>query len=324
MHALIRQRSLRRALACALLLILLPVMSLGDVGVVNCKSLNLRSQASKKSKALQTLDLGTALNIVGSEGGWYKVVYGEFTGYVMKEYVNVAASSSSSGGAAKASVSNDSLASIGKQKACKPGDTGSNVKKLQRCLSVLGYYKGEIDGIYGDGTSKAVKKLQKAKKLHQDGVAGKNTIAAMFGEKVTETQTTLTTERLNWFKGGQNVIPKGAVFTVKDCKTGKTFQCRRWSGSNHMDSEPLTASDAAIMREIYHGYSWHRRAVLVKYNGHVYAASMNGMPHGTQTITNNGFEGHFCIHFYRSKTHGTKKVDSNHQSCVSTAMKYTW
>ena len=93
MHALIRQRSLRRALACALLLILLPVMSLGDVGVVNCKSLNLRSQASKKSKALQTLDLGTALNIVGSEGGWYKVVYGEFTGYVMKEYVNVAASS---------------------------------------------------------------------------------------------------------------------------------------------------------------------------------------------------------------------------------------
>ena len=289
MHALIRQRSLRRALACALLLILLPVMSLGDVGVVNCKSLNLRSQASKKSKALQTLDLGTALNIVGSEGGWYKVVYGEFTGYVMKEYVNVAASSSSSGGAAKASVSNDSLASIGKPKACKPGDTGSNVKKL-----------------------------------HQDGVAGKNTIAAMFGEKVTETQTTLTTERLNWFKGGQNVIPKGAVFTVKDCKTGKTFQCRRWSGSNHMDSEPLTASDAAIMREIYHGYSWHRRAVLVKYNGHVYAASMNGMPHGTQTITNNGFEGHFCIHFYRSKTHGTKKVDSNHQNCVSTAMKYTW
>ena len=69
---------------------------------------------------------------------------------------------------------------------------------------------------------------------------------------------------------------------------------------------------------------WHRRAVLVKYNGHVYAASMNGMPHGTQTITNNGFEGHFCIHFYRSKTHGTKKVDSNHQNCVSTAMKYTW
>ena len=146
----------------------------------------------------------------------------------------------------------------------------------------------------------------------------------MFGEQVTEVKVSLTTERLNWFKGGSDVIPKGAVFTVKDCKTGKTFQCKRWSGANHMDSEPLTASDAAIMKSVYGGYSWKRRAILVKYNGHVYAASMNGMPHGTQTITNNGLDGHFCIHFYKSKTHGTKKVDSNHQSCVSTAMKYTW
>ena len=324
MHARNLRRCLRQAFFCALLLVLLPALALGDTGVVNCKSLNLRSQASKKSKALQTLDLGTALNIIGSEGGWYKVTYGQYTGYVMKEYVNVSASSSGHSAAKTASASTETLASIGKPKACKPGDTGSNVKKLQRCLSVLGYYKGEIDGIYGDSTTKAVKKLQKAKKISQDGVVGKNTIAVMFGEPVTETSVTLTTERLNWFKGGQNVIPKGAVFTVKDCKTGKTFQCRRWSGANHMDSEPLTASDAAIMRAIYGGYSWHRRAVLVKYNGHVYAASMNGMPHGTQTITDNGFEGHFCIHFYKSKTHGTKKVDKNHQSCVATAMKYTW
>ena len=79
------------------------------------------------------------------------------------------------------------------------------------------------------------------------------------------------------------------------------------------------------MKSIYGGsWSWNRRPILVKYNGHVYAASMNGMPHGTTTITNNNFPGHFCIHFYGSKTHGTKRVDATHQNCVALAMHYSW
>jgi len=62
----------------------------------------------------------------------------------------------------------------------------------------------------------------------------------------------------------------------------------------------------------------------VKYNGHVYAASMNGMPHGTTTISNNNFAGHFCIHFYGSKTHESNKVDPDHKAAEAAAMKYTW
>ena len=60
------------------------------------------------------------------------------------------------------------------------------------------------------------------------------------------------------------------------------------------------------------------------YNGHVYAASMNGMPHGTYAITNNNFDGHFCIHFYNSRTHETNNVDTAHQNCVARAMNATW
>ena len=48
------------------------------------------------------------------------------------------------------------------------------------------------------------------------------------------------------------------------------------------------------------------------------------LPHGEQTITTNNFDGQFCLHFYGSKTHGTDKVDSDHQSCVAQAMKATW
>ena len=34
--------------------------------------------------------------------------------------------------------------------------------------------------------------------------------------------------------------------------------------------------------------------------------SMYGVPHGKQTILDNNFPGQFCLHFYNSKTSGTK------------------
>ena len=337
-------RMLRRSLCLLILFIMLfPVLALATtVGTVTCSTLNLRSQASKDSKALQTLSKGDEVTILDTTGDWYKVTYGKYTGYVMKKYIKQGASSSKSSSSTKNTNTNTDattvlaqLKKIGKPTACDYGDHGSNVKKLQKCLAACGYYSGNIDGDYGPGTKSAVKKLQKAKGLKQTGTADSKTIAAMFGEKASasgstaantkeKSTTKYTTERLNWFKNGQDRIPKGATFTVKDCKTGKTFTCKRWSGANHLDAEPETKSDTAVMKSIYGSWSWNRRPILVKYNGHVYAASMNGMPHGTTTISNNNFNGHFCIHFYGSKTHGTKKVDATYQNCVATAMNYSW
>ena len=203
------------------------------------------------------------------------------------------------------------------------GSSGKNVQALQQALKIKGYYKAAINGKYDDNTVEAVKAFQKAKKMYVDGVAGNNTIKALFGKNAAN-YTTSSTEKLDWFNGGRTRIPNGATFTVKDVVTGKTFTCRRLFGANHMDSEPLTKADAATLKSVYGGhYSWNRRAILVKYNGHVYAASMNGMPHGTSTLDNN-WPGHFCIHFYGSKTHCTKKVDSAHQAAISKAMHASW
>ena len=49
------------------------------------------------------------------------------------------------------------------------GDENSDVKKLQQALNILGYYDGKIDGIYGDGTTKAVTQYQKDEGLEADG-----------------------------------------------------------------------------------------------------------------------------------------------------------
>lgn len=46
-----------------------------------------------------------------------------------------------------------------------PGETSEDVKKLQQALAVYGYYRGNIDGIYGPLTSEAIKNYQIDNKL---------------------------------------------------------------------------------------------------------------------------------------------------------------
>ena len=207
----------------------------------------------------------------------------------------------------------------------RKGATGTAVKTLQTNLKKLGFYTAYVDGSFGSTTESAVKAFQKKYGLTADGVAGSATLKKIESAVASASSGKITTERLDWFNGGKNVIPNGAVFQIKDVSTGLIFSVRRQSGGNHMDAEPLTAEDTAILKKINGGtFSWRRRAVLVKYNGHVYAASIYSEPHGTNTILDNNFDGQFCLHFYGSKTHGTDRVDADHQKCVEQAMKATW
>ena len=207
----------------------------------------------------------------------------------------------------------------------RKGATGTAVKTLQTNLKKLGFYTAYVDGSFGATTESAVKAFQRKYGLTADGVAGSATLKKIESAVASASSGKITTERLDWFNGGKNVIPNGAVFQIKDVSTGLIFSARRQSGGNHMDAEPLTAEDTAILKKINGGtFSWRRRAVLVKYNGHVYAASIYSEPHGTNTILDNNFDGQFCLHFYGSKTHGTDRVDADHQKCVEQAMKATW
>jgi len=388
-----------------------PLAMASQRGTVATEALILRQKSDSESKALQTLREGDALEILSATGDWYKVSYGRFTGYVMKKYIKVTESVKSAqekaiaelGDAPAPSRKGDSGSDVKKlqralkivgvydgaidgsfgdtteeavkafqkdskltqdgvagsatikslfgQEAAEPaddkkgmegissisdigdtpatsekGDSGTKVKKLQQALKLKGYYNGAIDGDFGESTQEAVMAFQKAKGMSRDGVAGKTTIYILFGEKAANAEDkTYKTEKLDWFDGGSSAIPKGAVFTVKDVYTGKEFKCKRWSGYNHLDAEPLTADDTAVMKSIYGGsWSWTRRPILVLYNGHVYASSMNGMPHEDDTIASNNFDGHICIHFYKSKTHGTDRVDEDHQKCVNIAANAKW
>ena len=220
----------------------------------------------------------------------------------------------------------------------KSGDSGAQVKALQTRLKALGYYNTTIDSAYGYRTVAAVSDFQRANGLTVNGIANPATLrklvsssaisasAANKNNNTNNTTTKLKTERLDWFKNGKAVFAGRPVIEIKDVKTGLVFKGKVLYGSNHLDVEPCTKADTAILLRINGGveFKWNRRPMLVKYNGHVYAASIYSEPHGQQTILDNNFDGQFCLHFYGSKTHGTEEVKQDHQQAVAEAMKATW
>lgn len=201
-----------------------------------------------------------------------------------------------------------------------PEDRGSVVQELQGALQVLGLYRGAVDGIYGQETRVAVEAFQHNYGLVVDGVVGARTwtglMACVAGvEPVTVSKNTV--QVIPWERV-KVIFKRGDIARVTDVKSGRSFQVKRMGGSLHADAEPLTRGDTEALKAIYGGWSWVRRAIVVEVGGVKIAGSMNGFPHGFQSITN-GFPGHFCLHFYGSKLHKTRKMDKDHQRMVLAA-----
>ncbi len=71
----------------------------------------------------------------------------------------------------------DSKAAV---KTLKSGSQGNDVHLLQGMLYCRGFNPNGTDGIFGSGTTSAVKKFQSSKGLTADGIAGANTMYALY------------------------------------------------------------------------------------------------------------------------------------------------
>lgn len=207
------------------------------------------------------------------------------------------------------------------------GDTGENIERIQRRLKALGYFDGNIGGNYLTKTQMAVEAFQEAAGLHINGACIDRTTYDMlmaddaaFSEDTGNDGQQYAQEMDWWTSDIQKIFAKGVTARITDVETRLSWNEQRRGGTNHADVQPLTKEDTAKLKKAYGGkWAWTRRAIWVTIDGHTYAASMNGMPHGGSSISGNGFDGHHCIHFTNSRTHGSNKICPNHQKAIKKA-----
>ena len=153
------------------------------------------------------------------------------------------------------------------------GDVG--VYAMQVALYVLGYYTGDLDGSYGNGSEAAVRNFQRKQKgVEVDGIMGPQTwpLMAAQAKMVSNGSTTynpgtssggtaavepefgtvykVKKAKWNYDDNGAELFPKFTTAQVMDVETNKVFTIYRWAGGSHADCVPSTANDTKIMCDI--------------------------------------------------------------------------
>ena len=219
--------------------------------------------------------------------------------------------SSSSSGSGSSSSSSSSM-TLNTSVTLMNGSSSDEVLKLQKMLTKLGYYSGNQTGNFGDKTEEAVVAFQKAMGLTADGIAGKNTLAAINAKYNGSSSSSGSSSsgsgssgvsannvRYENFYNWRTKYANGQYCTVYDPATGYSWTLRIMTKDAHMDAEPLTAEDTAIMNKAFGGVTtWTPKPVWVTFSdGKTYLGSTHNVPHSPSHLSNNNFDGHLCVHF---------------------------
>ena len=294
-------RYARKALGLALTALMVLALSVPALAAsisvkVNSNSAKFYKAASSSSNSV-SLSKGASMTMKSVSGNWAKVSYKGVTGYVPLKYLN--SESRYPAYISKATYIYRSASSSSARKA-----VGINTK-----VYVIGksgsYYR--VQNSSGSATGYVLAScISKSKSSSSVGTSWKSKVV-----------------KLDWFKGGSSVLGTGHYGYIYDISTGITVRIKRMGGHNHADVEPATAADTAKLLKIAGGkFSWDAHAVILYAGGKYVASSINTMPHGDQTITNNKYDGQFCLHMVNSLTHETETVNESHQSAINRA--YNW
>ena len=247
-------------------------------------------------------------------------------------------SSSSSSGSNSSSSSTSSL--LNTSITLQQGTKNDEVLKLQNMLTSLGFYTGNKTGNFGEKTADAVIAYQKSKGLTADGIAGKKTLAAInadySGSSVignnngnanaptpSMANNVIYENFYNWRRNYAN----GEYCTVYDFSTGYSWKLRIMTKDAHMDAEPATAQDTAIMLKAFgNKTTWNPKPVWVTFSdGKTYIGSTHDVPHSPQHLTSNNFAGHLCVHFPipMSKAESIGSYAVSHQEAINEGWEMT-
>lgn len=228
-----------------------------------------------------------------------------------------------------------------------PGSSSSTLKKNMRSMDVLKMqgalalldYAPNVYGFYDNVTVAAVKDFQSRNGLTADGIAGPMTLQKLYsgtavrgtatggsapGEGAMSAPATSQVKLLHWSNEIKSTLPKGALFLIYDPATGLSFHLRLMSAGRHADVEPYTKEDTAIQyRAFGNRNDWGPKPVYVLLpDGRWTAAVLTNIPHGSQTITNNNYNGQNCLHFLRDMSETIDKDPNWGVDCQKSLREY--
>lgn len=223
------------------------------------------------------------------------------------------------------------------------GSTGTEVKKMQQALKALGY-NVSADGSYGALTQMAVTQFQKRNGLTADGVAGSATLKLLYSGNAKEADPSAddnmsiddstgkangpsvsSVKLLHWFNEVKPSLKNGNKLIVFDPATNLQWTLKAYSLGRHCDSEPVTETDTKIMYKAFgNKNTWTPKPVYVQLPSGVWTlASMHNVPHLSGSISDNGFDGHLCVHFLRDMDE-CQKNDPNYGVQNQNAIRKKW
>ncbi len=151
----------------------------------------------------------------------------------------------------------------------KPGDKNDSVKAMQTRLIQLGYLTGSADGDFGDNTRAAVRAFQTAANLTADGIAGPQTLSALYASNAPTAGA--TTAPAN---PGTTVAPSNPSSGIKDTdfETGEKIVAlaKQYLGCKYVYARenPPYFDCSGLTQYVYKqfGYSLKRTAYLQGYD----------------------------------------------------------
>ena len=204
------------------------------------------------------------------------------------------------------------------------------VMELQGWLKTLGFYSGDADGEFGAGTTAALAAFQRSYGLEPDGKYGPVSRSAIEyasanggnGSSSSNIATVNGVVLCDWTNFMKTNITKDEPLTVVDVKTGTRFSLRPFACGFHADVEPPTKEDTQTLLAVNGGkWDWTPRPIIVNVKGVWYAAAINVMPHGPDTLPDNGMDGQICMHFFNSRQHNTGSENENMQKAIEYALE---
>lgn len=214
--------------------------------------------------------------------------------------------------------------------------TGETVVRIQMRLRELGYFNFKPTGNFQTMTVDATIKFQQrqldanGQSIIADGTVGPQSMGLLFSANAARAEIvanipvgpslqgtpTVLGELTDWSEV-KTMLVKGNSYTVTDFNTGNQFHLTYTGGGNHAEMECSSAPDTILLKEVFgDDFSFFKRPAVISINGKNVAASLQGSPHGNDTISANDMDGHLCMFFNGSTSHVSNLPDVEHASQV--------